>query len=127
MAVVSVSLSDEDIAALERIRDEFGLNGRSEAVRASIASEIEKIDDMENLEGLTEGVLITIRRDHSDPWMSIIQAKHQDAIKTQLHSHLRNKKCLEVMVMSCDAAELKDMLREIERAGKADYVRFVSG
>jgi hypothetical protein len=31
------------------------------------------------------------------------------------------------MVMSCDAAELKDMLREIERAGKADYVRFVSG
>ncbi len=127
MAVVSVSLSDEDIAALERIRDEFGLNGRSEAVRASIASEIEKIDDMENLEGLTEGVLITIRRDHSDPWMSIIQAKHQDAIKTQLHSHLRNKKCLEVMVMSCDAEELKDMLREIERAGKADYVRFVSG
>jgi CopG family nickel-responsive transcriptional regulator len=127
MAVVSVSLSDEDIAALERIREEFGLNGRSEAVRASIASEIEKIDDMENLEGLTEGVLITIRRDHSDPWMSIIQAKHQDAIKTQLHSHLRNKKCLEVMVMSCDAAELKDMLREIERAGKADYVRFVSG
>lgn len=127
MAVVSVSLSDEDIAALERIRDEFGLNGRSEAVRASIASEIEKIDDMENLEGLTEGVLITIRRDHSNPWMSIIQAKHQDAIKTQLHSHLRNKKCLEVMVMSCDAEELKDMLREIERAGKADYVRFVSG
>jgi CopG family nickel-responsive transcriptional regulator len=127
MAVVSVSLSDEDIAALERIREEFGLNGRSEAVRASIASEIEKIDDMENFEGLTEGVLITIRRDHSDPWMSIIQAKHQDAIKTQLHSHLRNKKCLEVMVMSCDAEELKDMLREIERAGKADYVRFVSG
>ena len=127
MAIVSVSLSEENIAELDRIQETFGFSGRSEAVRAAIASEIEKMDDMENLKGLTEGVLISIRRDHSDPWMSIIQAKHQDAIKTQLHSHLKNKKCLEVMVISCDAEDLKEMLRERERTAKADYVRFVSG
>ena len=80
---------------------------------------------MEDLEGNIEGVLITIRSDHADPWMSLIQAKYVGSIKTQLHSHLKNKKCLEVMIISCSAEELRDLMREIQGSGKADYVRFV--
>ena len=127
MTVISVSLSEWNVADLDRIQGTYGLGGRSEAVRAAIASAMSEIQDMENLEGLVEGVLITIKRDHADPWMSVIQAKHTGAIKTQLHSHLKNHKCLEVMIISCEASELQDMLREIEAAGKADYIRFVSG
>ena len=127
MTVISVSLSEENVADLDRIQGTYGLGGRSEAVRAAIASAMSEIQDMENLEGLVEGVLITIKRDHADPWMSVNQAKHTGAIKTQLHSHLKNHKCLEVMIISCEASELQDMLREIEAAGKADYIRFVSG
>ena len=127
MTVISVSLSEENVADLDRIQGTYGLGGRSEAVRAAIASAMSEIQDMENLEGLVEGVLITINRVHPDPWMSVIQAKHTGAIKTQLHSHLKNHKCLEVMIISCEASELQDMLREIEAAGKADYIRFVSG
>ena len=48
-------------------------------------------------------------------------------IKTQLHSHLRNHKCLEVMVVSCDSRLLGKMIREIQAEGKADYVKFVRG
>ena len=127
MTVISVSLSEENVADLDRIQGTYGLGGRSEAVRAAIASAMSEIQDMENLEGLVEGVLITIKRDHAAPWMSVLQAKHTGAIKTQLHSHLKNHKCLEVMIISCEASELQDMLREIEAAGKADYIRFVSG
>ena len=54
-----------------------------------------------------------------------IQAKYQDAIKTQMHSHLKNSNCLEVMVISCDAEVLKDMIFEIRSRGKALYVKFV--
>ena len=127
MTVISVSLSEENVADLDRIQGTYGLGGRSEAVRAAIASAMSEIQAMENLEGLVEGVLITIKRDHADPWMSVIQAKHTGATKAQLHSHLKNHKCLEVMIISCEASELQDMLREIEAAGKADYIRFVSG
>ncbi len=127
MTVVSVSLSDENIADLDRIQETYGLGGRSEAVRTAISSAMSEIQDMAGLEGLVEGVLIIIKRDHADPWMGVIQAKHTGAIKTQLHSHLKNRKCLEVMIISCDASEFREMIRDIESAGKADYIRFVSG
>ncbi|MBR4225313.1 MAG: CopG family transcriptional regulator, partial [Candidatus Methanomethylophilaceae archaeon] len=45
--------------------------------------------------------------------------------KTQMHSHLRDRKCLEVMVLSCDASDLSSMMRDIRSEGKADYVKFV--
>lgn len=125
MAVVSVSLSDENIAALDEIRKVYSLAGRSEAVRLSIKEAESKVKEIEELDGFVEGVLIIVRRDHSDPWMNIIQAKHQSDVKTQMHSHLLNNKCLEVMVVSAEAERVKELLRAINAEAKADYVKFV--
>ncbi len=125
MAIVSISLSDENLRLLDKIQETYALKGRSDAVRTALNSAASEMQDMEDLEGNVEGVLITIRRDHADPWMSLIQAKYVGSIKTQLHSHLKNKKCLEVMIISCTADELRSMMHEIQGSGKADYVRFV--
>ena len=127
MTVVSISLNDDNLAALDQIQKAYGLCGRSEAVRASINAALADIREVEGLEGNVEGVLIIVRGNHDDPWMIRLQAKYESHIKTQLHSHLQNHKCLEVMVMSCDAADLRDMIRDIQSEGKADYVRFVKG
>ena len=125
MGIVSISLSDETIASLDEIQETYGLKGRSEAVRRSISAAVNEMQDLRDLEGLVEGVLIIVKRDHADPWISLIQAKHENEIKTQLHSHLKNHKCLEVMVISSEAEKLSKMIRDIHATGKADYVRFV--
>ena len=125
MSIVSISLNDDDLARLDKIQQIYSLKGRSDAVRASIRSAINELQETEDLDGNVEGVLITVRHNHADSWMDLIQAKHVEAIKTQIHSHLRDKKCLEVMVVSCDSAELQSILFEIQASGKADYVRFV--
>ncbi len=127
MGIISVSLNDDNIAALDRIQGAYGLNGRSEAVRASITAALADIRELESMEGDIEGVLIIVRGNHDDPWIIRIQGTYESMIKTQLHSHLRNHKCLEVMVISGDARTLSDMLREIQSEGKADYVKFVRG
>lgn len=127
MSIVSVSLNDENLEALDRIQDTYGLNGRSEAVRASINAALKDIRELESLEGDVEGVLIIVRGNHEDPWMMRIQGTYAPHIKTQLHSHLKNHKCLEVMVLSCDGGILSRMLRDIQSEGKADYVKFVRG
>jgi len=125
MGIVSVSLNDDNMDALDKIQEAFGLSGRSEAVRAAINAAMIEVQDIDVMEGPVEGVLIIVKRDHADPWMSLIQAKHESDIKTQLHSHLKNHKCLEVMVISSHSERLSSMLREIHATGKADYVRFV--
>ncbi len=125
--MISVSLDGENMEALEGIREAYGLGGRSEAVRAAISAAMANIREMDAMEGDVEGVLIIVRRNHEDPWMNRIQGNYESVIKTQLHSHLRDRKCLEVMVVSCEASVLASMLRDIQAEGKADYMKFVRG
>ena len=127
MGIVSISLNEDNLAALDRIQKTYGLSGRSEAVRTSINAALADIRELEGMDGTVEGVLIIVRGNHADPWMSMIQARHEADIKTQMHSHLQNHKCLEVMVVSCDADVLSSMMKEIQAEGKADYVKFVRG
>ena len=127
MTIISVSLNDEYTECLDTIQRTYDLKGRSDAIRASIDSAMDEIRKMETLEGPVEGVLIIVRSSHADPWMIQVQAKYQEYIKTQMHSHIRDHKCLEVMVVSCDAEVLKDMISEIKAQRKAEYVRFVRG
>ncbi len=125
MGIVSISLNEDNLAALDRIQDTYGLSGRSEAVRMSINAALADIRELESMDGVVEGVLVIVRGNHADPWMIQIQARYEENIKTQMHSHLRNHKCLEVMVVSCQAEVLSEMMRAIQAEGKADYVKFV--
>ncbi len=127
MGIVSISLNEDNLTALDRIQKTYGLSGRSEAVRTSINAALADIRELEGMDGTVEGVLIIVRGNHADPWMSMIQARYESHIKTQMHSHLQNHKCLEVMVVSCDADVLSSMMKEIQAEGKADYVKFVRG
>ena len=127
MGIVSVSLNDDNMQALAKIQKTYGLSGRSEAIRASLNAAMSDIKEEESFEGLVEGVLIIVRGNHDDPWMIRLQAKHEPSIKTQMHTHLRNHKCLEVMIVSCEAPELREMLNDVRAEGKADYMRFVRG
>lgn len=127
MGIVSISLNEDNLAALDRIQKTYGLSGRSEAVRTSINAALADIRELEGMDGTVEGVLIIVRGNHADPWMSMIQARYESHIKTQMHSHLQNHKCLEVMVVSCDSDVLSSMMKEIQAEGKADYVKFVRG
>lgn len=125
MPIVSVSLGDEDIENLDSIQKAYKLKGRSDAVRASLRMATSNLQDLRDLEGQVEGVLIAVRRDHADPWLSNIQASHVGVVTTQLHSHLKDRKCLEVMILSGSASEIRSMILDIEASGKAEYVRFV--
>ena len=125
MAIVSVSLGDEDVQNLDRIQETYGLKGRSDAVRTAIRIATSELQDNTEMEGQVEGVLITVRKDHADSWLSQIQVRYVGIVTTQLHSHLQDHRCLEVMILSGAAEKVKQMLMEIEGCGKAEYVRFV--
>ena len=125
MSIVSISLTDENISALENIQKCYGLTGRSEAIRHSIRAAESEIREISDMKGTVEGVLIIVHKDHGDTWMGQIQHRYESEIKTQLHSHLKDRKCLEVMIISSDGVTMKNMLKEIHSVGKADYVKFV--
>ena len=125
MSIVSVSMSDESIESLEKVQNYLRLAGRSEAVRTSIKIAEAEIKEMEKLDGDVEGVLMIVHSTHGNQWMNAIQHKYEKNIRTQLHSHLQNRKCLEVMILSSNAVALEHMMKEIYGIGKADYIKFI--
>lgn len=125
MSIVSISLDDESIEALDTISETLGLKSRSEAVRMSIRSAVAELRENDDFEGTVEGVMIIVHEHHCNQWVNIIQHRYNDAIKTQLHSHLKNGKCLELMIISGDGRSIKDMIREIHSTGEAKYLKFV--
>ena len=124
---MSVSLSEESIASLDKIQNSLELSGRSETVRAAIKIAESEIKETENASGDVEGVLIIVHGAHSDRWIGMLQHKYEGMIKTQLHSHLQSKKCLEVMILSGASEKFGEMMKDIYGVGKADYVKFVRG
>lgn len=127
MPVVSVSLSDESMESLDSVMRSLGLVNRSEAVRSSIKIAESALNEDAFGEEHVEGVLVITHKDHGDPWLSILQHRYERHIKTQLHTHLKDRSCLEVMIVSANGRALSEILKAIYSSGKADYVKFVKG
>lgn len=125
MSIVSVSLDEESIAALDMITESLKLKGRSDAVRMSIKSAVAELKEMNDFDGLVEGVLIIVHEHHNDSWMSMIQHRYEEVIRTQLHSHLHSRQCLELMIVSGEGDTIREMMREIHSANKASYIKLV--
>lgn len=124
-SIISISLDDESVEALDTITSALGLKGRSEAVRMSIRSAVAELKESENLEGTVEGVMIIVHEHHCNQWVNIIQHRYNESIKTQLHSHLKNGRCLEVMIISGEGSSIARMIHDIHSTGEARYLKFV--
>lgn len=125
MPVISISLDEDSVAALDGITDALELKGRSESVRFAIKSATAELKELDNFSGTVEGVLIMVHGSHGDAWLTQVQHRYGEIVKTQLHSHLQDRNCLEVMIISGDGGLLKDMMREIHSAGTCRYLKFV--
>jgi CopG family nickel-responsive transcriptional regulator len=125
MPIISISLTEKNIEVLDRMKDVFALKGRSEAVRACLRASEDEIREREGLVGSIEGILVIVHESHSSPNLDIIRHRHQDLVQTQIHSHLRNEKCLEVFIVNGDAAEVRDMITFFRGKDELEYVKFV--
>ncbi len=122
MPIVSVSLTERNLDTLDMLQKVYGLTGRSEAVRVCIRSAETEVRERGVLQGDVEGVLITI---HLAEGVDENRHDYQEIITTQIHSHLKNGKCLNVFLIRGQAAAVKAMLSELQGSEHMEYVKFI--
>lgn len=125
MPIVSVSLTEKNLEVIDRMQDAFGLKGRSEAIRACLRSTEDDIREREGLLGEVEGVLIVVHETHDSKDLDYIRHDFKDLIGTQIHSHLKNDKCLEVFIINGMAEQVKELIRRFRSTDDLEYVKFV--
>jgi CopG family nickel-responsive transcriptional regulator len=125
MTVISVSLNEKNIEDLDRLREVLGLAGRSEAIRVCLRSAEDELREREKLEGEVEGIMITVHKSDEGHGLDEMRHKFQSNIKTQVHSHLKNGRCLDIFLVDGLAGEVKNLLAAFQKDESLEYIKFV--
>ena len=125
MVIVSISLNDTVLKEIDRIQNTFGYSGRSEVIRAGVRLLILESNEIDKVTGNINSILLLVHSQEMEDVVTEIKHKFEDITNTQIHSHLRENKCLEVFVLEGDAVRVKEMVRLFQTSRKMEYVKLI--
>lgn len=126
MTIVSISLNNKILEEIDKIKFEYGYSGRSEVIRAGARVLISENKEIEKLTGHINSILLLIHNQNVENIVSDIKHKYESVVKTQIHSHLKENKCLEIFILDGDADIIKLLFRNFKISGKMDYVKLIT-
>ena len=125
MTIVSISLNDTILKELDKIQKNMGYSGRSEVIRAGARLLISENNQKDKLTGEMKSILILIHDHKGEIIVSEIKHSFEGVTKTQIHSHIKEDKCLEIFILEGKAEEIKEMTRLFETSGKMEYLKLI--
>ncbi len=124
--IISVSLSEKLLQEIDQLKEETGFSGRSDVIRASTRMLIADTQDKKNLEGNINSILILIHNQKSEDKVTEIKHDFEDIIETQIHSHLKEDKCLELFILEGDAIRMNTLTKMFQTTRKIEYVKLIT-
>ena len=124
MPVVAVSMQEEDLGELERLKDEGGFSNRSEVVRHALQLLLAEHRSLEDSKGEMTAVLtVSFAEDGKDRSCSRVQHDYNHLISAMMHAHTLGGGCIEVLVTKGDADEVRAFLRRLRSQKRVERVR----
>ena len=125
MPIVSISLTDELLAEMERVQSNLGFTGRSELIRTAVRMLIADKKAKEELFGDISCVLAVTHDEESEEPVTSLKHEFERIIRTHLHSKLGGRKCLEIFLLEGKAEEVREISRRFQVSRDMDYVRLI--
>lgn len=102
MAVVSISMPDTLVEAIDRYADRHGYSGRSEVVRNGARDLLSEFDDT----AAEHVCVVSVTFDHGstdiERRLSEIRHEHDELVSATAHSHVADGYCTELFVIEGD-------------------------
>jgi CopG family nickel-responsive transcriptional regulator len=125
MTIISLSLNEAILNEIEKIQKEQGYSSRSEVIRAGVRILSSENKEMDLLTGKINSILLLVHDHNVEIVVSNIKHNFEDITTTQIHSHLKNNKCLEIFVLEGDTERIKEMIRQFKTNKKMDLVKLI--
>jgi CopG family transcriptional regulator, nickel-responsive regulator len=126
MTIISISLPEKLLQEIDQLKKEIGFSGRSEVIRTSTRMLIADNQDKKSLKGDINSILILIHNQKAEDKVTEIKHDFEDIINTQIHSHLKEGKCLEVFILEGDAQRMNQLTKLFQTSRKMDYVKLTA-
>ena len=124
--IISMSLRKEDLQELNSLQKDLGLKGRSETIRAAVKSLKSESQVLGKLNGNVDGIVMIVYSERNNSLSKTIH-DYDAVIKTQIHNHMQNHECLEVLIVRSKAGVVKEFVKELQKNKKVKMVKFVLG
>ena len=125
MPIISVSLTEKNVEDLEALQRDMGFAGRSEAIRAAMRTLMAENSERRSMAGQVDGVLIMVNDVCASGSIHDIYHENHLLIKSHVHNHLGNHKCMNMMVLSGDAVPINELLDKMYRLEGIAYLKFI--
>jgi len=126
---IGVSLPSHLLGNFDQILKTRGYSSRSEGIRDAIRSYIRYHKWMADLTGDRQGVII-ITYDHHQRGLSMaitdIQHEYTGLIQVSLHSHVSHNRCVEVLLIKGDTAEIKKISERLMAQKGVETVKLIT-
>ena len=125
MPVVSLSLPDQMLRAMDEIQDSVGFSGRSEQVRAGIRLLLEDTKAKDAITGKANAVIVVGHaRDDEEP-VTRLKHRFEDIVRTHIHVKVSHEDCIELFVLAGDGKDIVSMTKEFEKERKIRSVKLL--
>ncbi|MEX0764245.1 MAG: CopG family ribbon-helix-helix protein [Nitrosopumilaceae archaeon] len=125
MPIVSISLNNEILSEVDKLKKSMGFSGRSEIIRAGIRNLISEEKQRSNLSGLIHAILMVVHDEDSEQIVTGIKHNYEELIDTHLHSKIDGNKCMELFLLHGQADKVDVMTKDFKTNRKMDQVKLV--
>jgi len=125
MTIVSISLNKTILDEIDALQKDVGYSGRSEIVRDALRLLLLEHKEQQKLKGTQDAVLLVVHDEKHSEDVSAIRHNFQALIKTQVHNHLANHKCLELFILNGDAKKIIKLTDAFQANRKIEFVKLV--
>ncbi len=126
MPIVSISLNDEILAEIDKLKKSMGFSGRSEAIRAGIRNFVSEEKQKNELTGNVHAILLVVHNNEFDHVVNGIKHNFEDLITTHLHSKIEGEKCMELFIIDGAADRVTTITKDFQTNKKMDTVKLVT-
>lgn len=126
MPIISISLNDEILSEIDKLKKSMGFSGRSEIIRAGIRNLISEEKQRTNLSGVIHAILMVVHDEESEQIVTGIKHNYEDLIDTHLHSKIDGNKCMELFLLHGQADKVDVMTKDFKTNRRIDHVKIVA-
>jgi len=125
MPIVSLSLPDQMVKAMDEIQQSVGFSGRSELVRAAIRLLLEDTRAKSAMTGKSNAVVVVGHASVDEEPVTRLKHSYGDIVKTHIHCRISQEDCIEVFVLAGEGRQISAMAKGFERERKIKTVKLL--
>ncbi|MFX1482004.1 MAG: CopG family ribbon-helix-helix protein [Promethearchaeota archaeon] len=112
-------MTESDLKDLEFLQDQGGFANRSDVVRHAVKTLLNEHRRMENVRGIVTAVFTALyAKKGKGQGISAVQHEYGDVLTALIHDHTNDGNCVEVMVVTSDADQVREFLKKLRAQKK---------